>query len=1030
MANRVLWLLANRHRASRPRCSASPSRARRRANWRAHPGAHRAARRGRTHAATGTTRSTLPTVATYNSFANSLYRDNAMLLGREGDGTVLGDGGRVAARALGRDRAAPTTACPSSARASTRSPRRRPARSPAALAENVGRRASAVRKLAREFAEVAELPTGSTRRTRGRGRPRADDRRARRARSTSAADYDAAKVRRGVVEYSDQVALALQIAAAAARDRRGAARPVPGRAARRVPGHLGRADRAARRAVPRAPGHGGRRPEPVDLRMARRERREPRAVRRAGSDAGETRFVALDQLAQRHAHPRRRERASSSRSPPDRGVGSTEADARRRARASCRSSVVFAETVARRGRRGGRLARRARAAATAREPNSAALLLRARKTQPFFLAALREHGVPFHVLGVGGLLQRARDRRPGERAVGRARSGAPASSCSACSPGHAGGSACTTCTRCSRLASWLRDARHDAAAARRRRAGDDARERRRGRGRLDRRRPRLPRPRAQHPRACSSTFSDVGARAAAGRRRARSPGCGRAPGSTCPTSSPSSRRSCGSTSRSRANERRCSATREPRGALRRARPATSPIADVATLGGFLAWLREAEQRDDLSPRPEDPEPGTRAGAHHPRLQGARVGRRRGAAAASPTSCRRSPLEGFRGWLSFGQFPWPLPRRRRPSCREFDWRVRPRPARSCSTIERRSACACANAASTRSAGSPTSRSPAPGTTLLLSASFWATQTSAAQAERVPARARAGGLRAARCRVAPESEENPLGDDLDAVHLAARSARRAPARRSSGRPERSATAEPALAGPWTRDLELLLAEREAPAQRRRRRADADPRVRHRASRTTSTDPAAVAGDAAPPDARAAVPRDPARHPLPLLGRGALRRSARGSDELDALPRRARRRGTTRVDDEAARAAAGASSRRSQWAPRRPVEVEREIHLPFDGPDRRLQDRRRVLSTRAVATRSSTGRPARRREGRRRPRSASSCSSRSTASPTRSGRASTPRSHRRGLLLRRRRPRHPTRRTSTPKSELLARWRTSVG
>ena len=31
-----------------------------------------------------------PTVATYNSYANTLYRDNAAALGRESDGAVLG----------------------------------------------------------------------------------------------------------------------------------------------------------------------------------------------------------------------------------------------------------------------------------------------------------------------------------------------------------------------------------------------------------------------------------------------------------------------------------------------------------------------------------------------------------------------------------------------------------------------------------------------------------------------------------------------------------------------------------------------------------------------------------------------------------------------------------------------------------------------------------------------------------------------------------------------------------------------------
>ena len=35
------------------------------------------------------------------------------------------------------------------------------------------------------------------------------------------------------------------------------------------------------------------------------------------------------------------------------------------------------------------------------DPPSAAMLLRTRATQPYFLAALRERGIPFHVLGIG-----------------------------------------------------------------------------------------------------------------------------------------------------------------------------------------------------------------------------------------------------------------------------------------------------------------------------------------------------------------------------------------------------------------------------------------------------------------------------------------------------------------------------------------------------------------------------------------------------------------------------------------------------
>ncbi len=93
-----------------------------------------------------------------------------------------------------------------------------------------------------------------------------------------AAEYESAKTRRGLVEYSDQVALALEVVRAV---------PAVGDAERarfkvvlldeyqdtsvvqswllaELFGGLGR--------------HGGRRPEPVDLRLAWRERGQPRRV--------------------------------------------------------------------------------------------------------------------------------------------------------------------------------------------------------------------------------------------------------------------------------------------------------------------------------------------------------------------------------------------------------------------------------------------------------------------------------------------------------------------------------------------------------------------------------------------------------------------------------------------------------------------------------------------------------------------------------------------------------------------------------
>ena len=64
------------------------------------------------------------------------------------------------------------------------------------------------------------------------------------------------------------------------RGRRDRARPLPGRAARRVPGHQPRPARPAAGAVRRRPsGDRRRRPVPVDLRLARRQRGQPAPLR-------------------------------------------------------------------------------------------------------------------------------------------------------------------------------------------------------------------------------------------------------------------------------------------------------------------------------------------------------------------------------------------------------------------------------------------------------------------------------------------------------------------------------------------------------------------------------------------------------------------------------------------------------------------------------------------------------------------------------------------------------------------------------
>lgn len=148
-----------------------------------------------------------PNVSTYNSFANSIFRDNAIFLGRESDGSILGE---ASAWQLARSIAV-----------SSRDPRL------AEIDKNLNQITEAVLKLSHElsenvvnpddvaamaqrFAALADLPNG------GRGQY-AD---AIKMISTVsalpmllelAAQFSEAKARRGFVEYADQVMLALDV---------------------------------------------------------------------------------------------------------------------------------------------------------------------------------------------------------------------------------------------------------------------------------------------------------------------------------------------------------------------------------------------------------------------------------------------------------------------------------------------------------------------------------------------------------------------------------------------------------------------------------------------------------------------------------------------------------------------------------------------------------------------------------------------------------------------------------------------------
>lgn len=151
-----------------------------------------------------------PEVATYNAFANAIFRENALLIGREPESAVLSEASawQLARRLvvnstderlveLDRGVEAVTSAVVSLSRA---------------LSENVAE-ATEVERMVEQFARIAELPTGNGRvkdvyasvrsavEAVGSLPPLLDLARA----------FDEEKRRRGFVEYSDQVALALAV---------------------------------------------------------------------------------------------------------------------------------------------------------------------------------------------------------------------------------------------------------------------------------------------------------------------------------------------------------------------------------------------------------------------------------------------------------------------------------------------------------------------------------------------------------------------------------------------------------------------------------------------------------------------------------------------------------------------------------------------------------------------------------------------------------------------------------------------------
>jgi DNA helicase-2/ATP-dependent DNA helicase PcrA len=870
-----------------------------------------------------------PAVATYNSFSNRIYRDHAILLGRESDGPVLGE---ASAWQLARSVVVASTderlpALDKSVDSVTKAV--------LALAHAVSENLvdpAEVAAFAARFAITAELPPG------GRG---AYEEAAALAKTVGALPvlldlagrFAESKARRGFVEYSDQVALALEIV-----------RGVP-----RVADEL----REQYRVVlldeyqdtsvvqtwllaelfagmpvmavgdPNQSIYGWRGASAANL---------DGFARQFGGSAGSRQYALTtswrnghDILAVANAivEPFRR--------PPFDGAGRTTVD-RLEAGPSASAlpiDVVVQESLPEEAEAAALWLKARLAVRSGQAPPTAAMLFRARKTQSAFIEALRRHGVPFHVLGIGGLMAEPEiaDLVSALSVVNDPTAGSELVRLLAGSRWRVGAK---DLHALGRLASWLRDRDYaqralDEDVKRKLRdsvadaeggsivdALDFIATARRGHSQLE----RFSAVGLERLRDAARTFARLRARV----------------GLDLLDFVTFVEQDLMLDIETAANETRSLGAANME-AFFDALGGYLAVDDSASLGGFLAWLREAEWRDNLTPRPEDPEPGTvqlltihgSKGLEWdlvvvPRLvEGELPG---------------SPREGSNGWLSFGALPYDF-RGDAEELPEFGWtsattrkelldaqklfksRVRER-----HDLEERRL---AYVAVTRARHS-----------LLLTASFWATQASPRRPSQFLRELEAGGV-IGELPLESEHAENPLGAEANMFSwpMDPLGGRRAVVQRAAAlvRDAQSGDPERWNAGEWEAELTLLLEER-------RRRLDASGVValptRVPASRFKDfvSDPASVA---------ASLRRPMPERPYRATRLGTLfhewveqRYGVHGaSEQLDALPSELDGAdGAGEGLEVDGLAALRATFERSEFATLTPEEVEIEIHLILDG------------------------------------------------------------------------------------------------
>jgi len=858
-----------------------------------------------------------PVVATYNSFANTIYRDHAILLGRESDGDVLGEASAwQLARSLvvgsddprlpelGKNVDTITKAVLNLSHA---------------LSENIVD-PNLVRSMAHNFMELGDLPTG------GSGQyPAVADL----ANTVGSLDvlldlavaFSEAKARRGFVEYADQVALALEIVRRVPRvgeDFRERYRVVlldeyqdtsvvqtwllselfGGHAVMAVgdPNQsiYGWRGASAANLEQFASQFGGGTVFQFNLTTSWRNGHHILAIANALVEplVVETR-VRVDKL---EPGP------GASAIPVDVAIEETVLD--EAAAAASWLKLKLAETNPKTGK-----------------PPTAAMLFRARKNQAYFMAALREQDIPFHVLGVGGLMAEPEiaDLVSALRVLNDPSAGSELIRLLAGSRWRIG---VRDLRALGRLASWLRDRDYAQKPY-----DDDVKDKLRasvagGEGgsivdAID----FLATARPGHSQL--ESFSEVGLErlreAGALFARLRSRG-----GLDLLDFVTLVEQELQLDIEVVANDFR------PLGGANReaffdALNGYLTVDDTSTLGGFLGWLREAEWRDGLAPRPEEAEPGT--------VQLLTIHGSKGlewdlvvVPRAVEDEMPSRPVEGFGGWLSFGSLPWRF-RGDAAELPEFQWEsaesrkhLLELKAEFAELVKHRHELEerrLAYVAVTRARHS-----------LLITGSFWATQSSPRAPSPFLRELEAAGVLGA-LPLGTELEENPLGDEVPTMvwPLDPLGHRR---ERVEAAADAVRTADPDASGRWGHELDLLLAER---ASRLNASIAVAVPTRVPASRFKDfvTDPAAVA---------AALRRPMPERPYRATRLGTLFHSwvetryggSGGTEQIDSFALESDFDEVPVEQEELARLQN--TFEHSPWASRAPVEVEREIHLILDG------------------------------------------------------------------------------------------------